>query len=136
VGCVGKKVLYIQAIFIFISGITSYNYFTSIVFKINTWLSINHSVCTVIGHGSCLNSACIISNCISGVMVSVFASSVVDRGLEPTRMQILMMLMVSVLASSVVDRGLETTRMLILMMLMVSVLASSVVDRGLETTRS
>ena len=35
-GCVGKKVLYIQAIFIFISGITSYNFFTSIVFKINT----------------------------------------------------------------------------------------------------
>ena len=54
-------------------------------------------------------------------MVSVLASSVVDRGLEPTRMLILMMLMVSVLASSVVDRGLETTRMLILMMLMVSI---------------
>ena len=52
----------------------------------------------------------------------------VDRGLETTRMLILMMLMVSVLASSVVDRGLETTRMLILMMLMVSVLASWVRD--------
>ena len=47
----------------------------------------------------------------------------VDRGLEPTRMLILMMLMVSVLALSVVDHWFIGG-------VMVSVLAASEVDRG------
>ena len=58
-------------------------------------------------------------NRIGVVMVSVLASSEVDRGFIGG-------VMVSVLASSVVDRGFIGG-------VMVSVLASSVVDRGFET---
>ena len=59
-----------------------------------------------------------ITNRIVGVMVSVLASSVIDR-------RFIGGVMVSVLASSVVDRGFIGG-------VMVSVLASSVVDRGFE----
>ena len=55
---------------------------------------------------------------ISGVMVSVFASSPVDRGFISG-------VMVSVFASSAVDRGFISG-------VIVSVFASSAVDRGFE----
>ena len=57
-----------------------------------------------------------INNHIGGVMVSMLASSVVDRGFIDG-------VMVSMLASNVVDRGFISG-------VMVSILASNVVDRG------
>jgi hypothetical protein len=67
---------------------------------------------------SVLASSVVDRGFICGVMVSVLASSVVYRGF-------ICGVMVSVLASSVVDRGFIGG-------VMVSVLASSVVDRGFE----
>jgi hypothetical protein len=57
-----------------------------------------------------------INNHIGGVMVSMLASSVVDRGFIDG-------VMVSMLASNVVDRGFISG-------VMISILASNVVDRG------
>jgi hypothetical protein len=65
---------------------------------------------------SVLASSVVDRGFIGGIMVSVIASSVVDRGFIGG-------IMVSVLASNVVDRGFIGG-------IMVSVIASSVVDRG------
>jgi hypothetical protein len=68
---------------------------------------------------SMLASSVVDRGFIGGVMVSVLVSSVVDRGFIGG-------VMASVLVSSVVDRGLIGG-------VMVSVLVSSVVDRGFES---
>ena len=89
-------------------------YFIFVKLDYKNCININNDYCT--NHSSGNPEIPEHSNHIGGVMVSVLASSVVDRGFIGD-------VMVSVLASSVVDRGFIGD-------VMVSVLASSVVDRG------
>ena len=68
-----------------------------------------------------------ILNLICGVMVSMLASSMVDRGFKP-KLNIICGVMVSMLASSMVDRGFKP-KLNLICGVMVSMLASSMVDR-------